>query len=97
MNHKAAKAWSITWIAQHVASFILLAGAVLAAAIALTALIIAVEEIVALITMQHLINTYTNIYGNAWPTALWHFIVFFSLVAFWSSLDTFVPEPKTEA
>jgi len=50
-----------------------------------------------LITMQHLINTYTNIYGNAWATVFWHFIVVFSLVAFWSALDTFVPEPKTEA
>ena len=93
MNHTVAKSWSIKWIAQHIASFILLTGAVLAAAIALTALIIGVEELIALIVVQRPINTYTNIYGNALQTVLWHFLIVFSLVSFWSTLDTFIPAP----
>lgn len=93
MNHTVAKSWSIKWIAQHIASFILLTGAVLAAAIALTALIIGVEELTALIVVQRPINTYTNIYGNALQTVLWHFLIVFSLVSFWSALDTFIPAP----
>jgi len=92
MNHKAAKAWSLRWIAQHLASFVLLIGAVLAAAIALTALVIGVEEVITLIFAQRLINTYTNIYGNAWSTIFWHFTIVFSLVTFWSAVDTFIPE-----
>ncbi|CAM4255412.1 hypothetical protein [Weissella hellenica] len=94
MNHKAAKAWSLRWIAQHLASLILLIGAVLAAAIALTALVIGVEEIIALIFAQRFINTYTNVYGNAWLTIFWHFTIVFSLVTFWSAVDTFIPENK---
>ena len=93
MNHTVAKSWSIKWIAQYIASFILLTGAVLAAAIALTALIIGVEELIALIVVQRPINTYTNIYGNALQTVLWHFLIVFSLVSFWSALDTFIPAP----
>ena len=93
MNHRAAKSWSVAWLAQHLASFILLAGAILAAAIALTALIIGVEEIVALITMHKFINTYTNVYGNAWATVFWHFLVVFFLVAYWSAVDTFIKKP----
>lgn len=93
MNHTVAKSWSIKWIAQHIASFILLTGAVLAAAISLTALIIGVEELIALIVVQRPINTYTNIYGNALQTVLWHFLIVFSLVSFWSALDTFIPAP----
>lgn len=93
MNHTVAKSWSIKWIAQHIASFILLTGAVLAASIALTALIIGVEELIALIVVQRPINTYTNTYGNALQTVLWHFLIVFSLVSFWSALDTFIPAP----
>ena len=93
MNHTVAKSWSIKWIAQHIASFILLTGAVLAASIALTALIIGVEELIALIVVQRPINTYTNTYGNALQTVLWHFLIVFSLVSFWSALDTFIPTP----
>lgn len=93
MNHTFAKSWSIKWIAQHIASFILLTGAVLAASIALTALIIGVEELIALIVVQRPINTYTNTYGNALQTVLWHFLIVFSLVSFWSALDTFIPAP----
>lgn len=95
MNHKTAKAWSLRWIAQHLASFILLIGAVLAAAV-LTVLVIAVEEVIALVFAQRLINTYTNVYGNAWTTIAWHFVIVFSLVTFWSAVDTFIPEPTEE-
>jgi hypothetical protein len=93
MNHTVAKSWSIKWIAQHIASFILLTAAVLAAAIALTALIIGIEELIALVVVQRPINTYTNVYGNALQTVLWHFLIVFSLVSFWSAVDTFIPAP----
>lgn len=92
MNHKAAKAWSLRWIAQHLASLVLLIGAVLAAAAALTMMVIAVEEVIALVFAQRFINTYTNVYGNAWTTIAWHFVIVFSLVTFWSAVDTFIPE-----
>ena len=93
MHHPVAKPWSIKWIAHHIASFILLTGAVLAAAIALTALIIGIEELIALVVVQRPINTYTNVYGNALQTVLWHFLIVFSLVSFWSAVDTFIPAP----
>ena len=93
MHHPVAKPWSIKWIAQHIASFILLTGAVLAAAIALTAFIIGIEELIALVVVQRPINTYTNVYGNALQTVLWHFLIVFSLVSFWSAVDTFIPAP----
>lgn len=93
MHHPVAKPWSIKWIARHIASFILLTGAVLAAAIALTALIIGIEELIALVVVQRPINTYTNVYGNALQTVLWHFLIVFSLVSFWSAVDTFIPAP----
>lgn len=94
MHHQPAKPWSITWIAQHIASGFLLAGAVLAAAVALTILIIVLEEVIALIAVHRPINTYTNVYGNAILTVIWHFIIVFSLVAYWSALDTFVDQEK---
>lgn len=99
MRNTTAKPWTIKWVLQHLASGVLLAGAVLAAAVALTSLIIAIEQLVALIFVHHTINTYTNVYGNAYQTIFWHFLIIFFLVAFWSALDTFTPDlrviPKT--
>ena len=59
----------------------------------LTALIIGIEELIALVVVQRPINTYTNVYGNALQTVLWHFLIVFSLVSFWSAVDTFIPAP----
>ncbi|GEA94875.1 conserved hypothetical protein [Weissella viridescens] len=89
-----SKPWSIAWILEHIASAILLVGTVLAAASALTALIIGIEELLAIIFTHHFINTYTNVYNNALQTVFWHFVIIFVVVAFWSLLDTFTAEPR---
>jgi hypothetical protein len=94
MRNIDSKPWSFRWIMQRLGSAILLIGAVTAAAVALTTLIIAVEELLSLIVLQRTINTYTNVYGNAFQTVLWHYLIVFIIVAFWAALDTFVPESK---
>lgn len=94
MKNVDSKPWSFSWILEHIASAILLIGTVLAAATALTALIIGVEQLAAYAVTQHFINTYTNVYNNAFQTILWHFISIFVVVAFWSLLDTFTDEPE---
>lgn len=94
MRNIDSKPWSFRWIMQHLGSAILLIGAVTAAAVALTTLIIGVEELISLILLQRPINTYTNVYGNAFQTVLWHFLIVFVVVAFWAGLDTFTPEPQ---
>lgn len=94
MRNIDSKPWSFRWIMQRLGSAVLLIGAVTAAAVALTTLIIAVEELISLIVLQRTINTYTNVYGNAFQTFLWHYLIVFIIVAFWAALDTFVPEYK---
>lgn len=96
MHHKPARPWSIKWILQHILSAIFLFGAVCAAALALTALIIGIEELVVVIMTHHFINTYTNIYGNALQTVIWHFLIIFVFIGFWSALDTLMPAHKPE-
>jgi len=92
MHNIDSKPWSFRWLLQHIGSFFLLIGAVTAAAVVLTTLIIAVEEVISLIAVQRPINTYTNVYGNAAQTIVWHFLIVFIVVTFWAALDTFVPE-----
>lgn len=94
MHNIESKPWSFRWIMQRIGSAILLIGAVTAAAVALTTLIIGVEELISLVILQRPINTYTNTYGNAFQTVLWHYLIVFVVVAFWAALDTFIPEPQ---
>lgn len=96
MHHRRARPWSFRWFLEHIASGILLLAVVLAATVALTALIITIEELVVLVIRRRLINTYTNIYGNAWTTILWHFLIIFIAVGFWSAIDTFIPAPTKD-
>ncbi|MCW0953787.1 hypothetical protein OIT44_06960 [Weissella ceti] len=93
MQNIDSKPWSFRWLMEHLGSAVLLIGAVTAAAVALTTLIIGVEELISLIVVQRPINTYTNAYGNALQTVLWHFLIVFVVVAFWAALDTFTAEP----
>lgn len=94
MHNIESKPWSFRWIMQRIGSAILLIGAVTAAEVALTTLIIGVEELISLVILQRPINTYTNTYGNAFQTVLWHYLIVFVVVAFWAALDTFIPEPQ---
>lgn len=94
MHNIDSKPWSFRWIMEHLGSAILLIGAVTAAAVVLTTLIIGVEELISLIVLQRPINTYNNTYGNALQTVLWHYLIVFAVVAFWAALDTFTPEPQ---
>lgn len=91
MQHRRARPWSFRWILEHIASGFLLLSVIFVASIALTALIIAVEEVVILVIQKRPINTYSNIYGNALTTIFWHFLIIFISVGFWSALDTFIP------
>lgn len=80
---------------EHIISVILMVIMVLCAALALTILIVLVEEIVVFIEKGRLINTYTNVYGNALGVIGWHFLIIFFIVAYWSLLDVFYPRvPK---
>ncbi|WP_057755667.1 hypothetical protein [Weissella kandleri] len=76
---------------ENIASILLMIVMVFFAALALTALIIFVEEVIIFIVKGRLINTYTNVYGNAVGVVGWHFLIVFFIVAYWSLLDVFHP------
>ncbi|MFL1695842.1 hypothetical protein ACJQWY_03390 [Weissella kandleri] len=76
---------------ENIASILLMIVMVFFAALALTALIIFVEEVITFIVKGRLINTYTNVYGNAVGVVGWHFLIVFFIVAYWSLLDVFHP------
>ena len=94
MQNIKTKPWTWRWLSQHLASFLLLLVVIVVATATLTALIISVEEALVLLVAHRPINTYANAYGNAFQTVLWHFLLVFTVVAYWALLDTFTPEPK---
>jgi hypothetical protein len=67
---------------------------VIFAGIALTALIVFVEEVVVFIWKGRLINSYTNTYGNAVYVLFWHWLLIFLFISYWAALDVFLPKNK---
>lgn len=89
LQHQNKRWWQ--QMIEHLISMILMVVMVLCAALALTILIVLIEEIVVFIEKGRLINTYTNVYGNALGVIGWHFLIIFFIVAYWSLLDVFHP------
>ncbi|MDR3241485.1 MAG: hypothetical protein LBT37_04880 [Lactobacillaceae bacterium] len=79
---------------ENIMSVILMIITVFFAASALTALIIVIEQVVVLIVKGRLINTYSNDYGNAWGVVMWHFLMIFLVISYWSLLEVFNPLVK---
>ncbi|MCM0582680.1 hypothetical protein H9L19_04575 [Weissella diestrammenae] len=76
---------------ENIASVVLMIITVFFAASALTALIISIEQVTVFVMKGRWINTYTNVYGNAWGVVLWHFLMIFLIISYWSLLEVFHP------